>query len=143
MMDCRGVKTLYENITKITKNKKYLLICEGSSALNGVMPCFGRENCGYFTLRGKPLNVWTASSQKFTANKELSSLYQIVRNADYEKIVFASDQDLDGFHIRALLSGFFEKYLPEYKALEPCHHLETSAAKVELQDAKLQLTDRS
>lgn len=111
----KSKKIKCENYLPATKNKKYLLICEGSSALNGVMPCFGRENCGYFTLRGKPLNVWTASSQKFTANKELSSLYQIVRNADYEKIVFASDQDLDGFHIRALLSGFFEKYLKDYK----------------------------
>ena len=76
----KSKKIKCENYLPATKNKKYLLICEGSSALNGVMPCFGRENCGYFTLRGKPLNVWTASSQKFTANKELSSLYQIVRN---------------------------------------------------------------
>lgn len=41
----------------------------------------------------------------------------------FEKIVFASDQDLDGFHIRALLSGFIRKYLPEY--LERVGMLET------------------
>jgi DNA topoisomerase-2 len=69
-----------DNYLPATKDKKYLLICEGQSALSGIMPCFGRDLCGYFTLRGKPLNVWSASSQKFTANKELSSLYQIVKN---------------------------------------------------------------
>ena len=33
----------------------------------------------------------------------------------FERIVFATDQDLDGFHIRGLLSGFIHKYLPEFK----------------------------
>ena len=33
----------------------------------------------------------------------------------FDKIVYATDQDLDGFHIRGLLNGFIEKYLPEFK----------------------------
>ena len=40
----------------------------------------GRDQCGYFTLKGKPLNSWDVSQSKFTSNKELSSLYQIIKN---------------------------------------------------------------
>lgn len=103
-----------EHYLGATKNKRVLFICEGASALGGLMPCFGRDEYGYYTLKGKPLNAWSSSQQKFTANKELSGLYQVVKNEGYEKIVFATDADLDGFHIRSLLSGFFRKYLPEY-----------------------------
>ena len=98
-----------------TKDAKYLMICEGESALGSLMPSFGLSQCGYYVLKGKPLNVWSASQQKFTANKELSTLYSIIKNESYQKIVFATDEDLDGLHIRALLSGFVHKYLPGYE----------------------------
>lgn len=93
--------------------KKYLLLVEGESALGGLTPVLGRKECGYYTLKGKPLNAYSAPQAKFTANKELSELYKIVQNEGYEKIIFATDQDLDGYHIRGLLIGFFHRYLPE------------------------------
>lgn len=104
-----------EHYLPALKESKYIFIVEGLSALNGVVPALGREQCAYYCLKGKPLNVWNASQSKFTSNKELSTLYKIVKSENFEKIVYASDQDLDGFHIRALLSGFINKYLPEYK----------------------------
>ena len=76
---------------------------------------FGRKECGYFTLRGKPLNAYSAPTAKFTANKELSELYRVLKNENYENIVFATDADLDCHHIRGLLIGFFERYMPELK----------------------------
>jgi DNA topoisomerase-2 len=94
-----------------TNTKKYLMICEGESALGSLMPAFGLSECGYYVLKGKPLNVWEVSQQKFTSNKELSTLYSIIKNEGYRYIVFATDEDLDGIHIRALLSGFIYKYL--------------------------------
>lgn len=94
---------------------KYLFLTEGQSALGGLSPVFGRKQCGYFTLRGKPLNAYSAPTAKFTANKELSELYRVLKNEDYENIVFATDADLDGNHIRGLLIGFFERYMPELK----------------------------
>lgn len=97
------------------ENKKYLFLVEGESALGGLMPVLGRKDCGFYCLKGKPLNAYSASHDKFIANKELSELYKIIQNENYEQIIKATDQDLDGFHIRGLLSGFFEKYLPEYK----------------------------
>ena len=95
--------------------KKYLLLTEGASASGGLMPVLGRKNCGYYELRGKPLNSYSAPQSKFTANKELSELYKIIQQEDYEYIIFATDADLDGFHIRGLLVGFIERYMPELK----------------------------
>jgi len=113
-----------KNLSKVKKIKcekyfkpidsyKYLMICEGESARTGLMPILGRQEFGFYEMKGKPLNAYDSSVQKFTANKELSDLYQIINNEDYEYIVFATDQDLDGFTIRGLLLGFFQRYLPE------------------------------
>lgn len=95
--------------------RKYLLLVEGESALGGLSPVLGRKECGYYVLKGKPLNAYSAAQSKFTGNKELSELYKIIQNEGYENIVYATDQDLDGYHIRGLLTGFFVKYLPELK----------------------------
>lgn len=73
-------KIKYEKYIPATKNKKYLMIVEGESALGSLMPSFGIENCGYFMLKGKPLNAWKISQQKFISNKELSTLYSIIKN---------------------------------------------------------------
>lgn len=97
------------------ENKKYLFLVEGESALGGLMPVLGRKDCGFYCLKGKPLNAYSASHDKFVKNVELSELYKIIQNENYEIIVYATDQDLDGIHIRGLLTGFFIKYLPDYK----------------------------
>jgi DNA gyrase/topoisomerase IV subunit B len=97
-----------------TEKRKYLMICEGASASGGLMPALGRKEVGYYELKGKPLNAYDKSQQKFRANKELSELYQIILTEGYEYAIFATDQDLDGFTIRGLLIGFFNKYLPNY-----------------------------
>lgn len=119
----QDLKALNRPKTKIRSEKylapigkqKYLFLVEGESARGGLTPVIGRKEVGYYTLKGKPLNAWSAPQSKFTSNKELSELYQIIQNTDYEYIVFATDQDLDGMHIRGLLLGFIMKYLPEYK----------------------------
>ena len=97
------------------EKKKYLFLVEGESALGGLMPVLGRKECGFYCLKGKPLNAYSADQKKFTENKELTELYKIIQNECYEYIIKATDQDLDGFHIRGLLTGFFVKYLPEQK----------------------------
>lgn len=123
------LKGLKKSVKKIKSDKyfpsiavkKYLLIVEGESALGGLMPVFGRKECGYFVLKGKPLNAYSATHKKFVNNKELAGdkntpgLMQIIQNEEYECIAYATDQDLDGIHIRGLLTGFIERYLPEYK----------------------------
>lgn len=98
-----------------TGRKKYLIVTEGASATGGLMPVLGRDEIGYYELKGKPLNVIKSTQQKFTSNEELKLLYQIIQNEGYESIIWGTDQDLDGIHIRGLLIGFIHKYAPEYK----------------------------
>ena len=112
-----------DKYTPATKLKKYLVIVEGDSAQGGLMPILGREYMSYYKLKGKPLNVLSSTHSKFIANKELSELYKIIKNENYQYIVFATDSDVDGYHIRALLSGFVFKYLPEVQ--EQIYMLET------------------
>jgi len=81
-----------------------------NSASAGLMPALGRKEVGYYELKGKPLNAYDKSQQAFRGNKELSELYQILQTEDYEYIIFATDQDLDGFLIRGLLIGFLNRY---------------------------------
>jgi DNA gyrase/topoisomerase IV subunit B len=66
------------------KENKYLLITEGESACGSLMSTMGLEQCGYYMLKGKPLNTWDVSQQKFTSNKELADLYNIIKNTTHE-----------------------------------------------------------
>jgi DNA gyrase subunit B len=103
-----------EKYTKSVGRNKLLLICEGQSAKNGLLPGLGRDGIAYYELKGKPMNVYEVSQQKFSSNKELTELYQIIKNEGFEKIAVASDADLDGIQINSLLLAFFNRYLPEF-----------------------------
>lgn len=102
-----------EKYTPSIGDNNYLLITEGFSAYSGLSKILGRKGLGYYQLKGKPLNSWTCTHQKFMANEELAGLYQVIKNEEYKHIVVASDQDLDGYHIRGLIATFIKKYLPE------------------------------
>lgn len=107
-----GHKNCYD--LSVTKDHSFLLsngIVSHNSASSCLKNILGRDGFGYYSLKGKPLNTYNKS---FTDNKELSTLYQIVKNEGYKYLVFASDADLDGFHIRGLLAVFFDKHLSEY-----------------------------
>ena len=104
-----------------TKDKKYLVLTEGDSACNGLMSVLGRTEFSYFPLRGKPLNVLEAKMDKIKANDEIKNIVNILNlrldkdqqnDLNYENILFASDQDLDGMAIRALLIVLFYKFAP-------------------------------
>lgn len=112
-----------DNYFPAINKRKYLFICEGFSAFQGISPIFERDEIGYFMLKGKPLNVITNTHQRFIANKELSELYQIIQNEGYEKIVFATDADYDQTSIISLCVGFIWKMLPDYKDI--VHRLRT------------------
>ena len=114
-LDKTQKKIKSDKYTVATRIKKYLVIVEGDSAQGGLMPILGRETMSYYKLKGKPLNVYVSTHSKFIANKELSELYKSIKSENYQYIVFATDSDVDGFHIRALLCGFIHKYLNEYE----------------------------
>jgi DNA topoisomerase-2 len=114
-------KMRVEKYYPATKEKKYLVLTEGDSACNGLMSILGRDRYSYFPLRGKPLNVLEAKFDKIKTNEEIKNITQILNlrldkdiqdDLNYENVLFASDQDLDGMAVRGLLLTFFYKFAP-------------------------------
>jgi len=102
-----------------TRYRKYLVLTEGDSACNGLMSVLGREEFSYFPLKGKPLNVLEATTEKIKSNDEIKNIVTILglrldkdiqNDLSYDFVLIASDQDLDGIDIRGLLLGFFHKF---------------------------------
>ena len=70
-------------------------IVSHNSALGGLLPSLGRKEKAYYMLKGKPLNAYSASQKKFIENKELSGLYQIIKNG----VTFEDKSDGDFYSI--------------------------------------------
>ena len=70
-------------------------IVSHNSALGGLLPSLGRKEKAYYMLKGKPLNAYSASQKKFIENKELSGLYQIIKNG----VTFEDKPDGDLYSI--------------------------------------------
>ena len=101
--------------------KKYLMITEGYSAFAGISPILGRKGIGYYSLRGKLLNVLDLPPSKYMQNQEISDLVNILgidlenpnnSNLNYEYVVVLSDADNDGIHIASLVCTFINKLCP-------------------------------
>lgn len=107
-----------------TKNKRaketMLFITEGDSASGSITTARDAETQAVFSLRGKPANSFGMNKNALLeSNEELDFLHlalNIDRSMDdlrYNKIVIATDADVDGMHIRLLLLTFFIQYFPE------------------------------
>ena len=101
------------------KEKKYLIITEGDSAVGSILDGLGREEYGFFPIKGKVSNV-IKTPKALQSDKELLEIIKIMNfldatNSDYtyENIVIASDADVDGSHICSLLTAFIFKVAPD------------------------------
>ena len=100
-----------------------LFIVEGESAGGTAKQARDRMTQAIMPLRGKVLNVISNSDERFSANKELNELIDIIgagtaRDWDesklrYEKIIVMTDADVDGSHIASLLMAFFYQVMPQ------------------------------
>lgn len=100
-----------------------LFIVEGESAGGTAKQARDRATQAIMPLRGKVLNVISNSDERFSANKELNELIDIIgagtaRDWDesklrYEKIIVMTDADVDGSHIASLLMAFFYQVMPQ------------------------------
>ncbi len=93
-----------------------VFICEGQSAAGSITSCRDVNNQAVFVLKGKPLNVWDLKRDVMYKNDELYNLMQSLNVEDnleglrYEKVILATDADVDGLHIRNLMITYFFRF---------------------------------
>ena len=113
-----------------------IFLTEGLSAAGSITKTRDVRTQAVFTLRGKPLNVAELQRAAIYTNEELYNLMRALNIEDstaglrYEKIVFATDADVDGMHIRNLLLTFFLKFFPSLATTGHVFILETPLFRV-------------
>jgi len=107
-----------------TKHKRaketMLFITEGDSASGSITTARDAETQAVFSLRGKPANSFGMNKNAILETNEELDFLHLALNIDrsieelrYNKIVIATDADVEGMHIRLLLLTFFIQYFPE------------------------------
>jgi len=133
LVDCRS-----------TDDRSELFIVEGDSALGTAKLARDSEFQALLPIRGKILNVQKASLADMLKNAECAAIIQVIGagsgasfdldSARYQRVIFMSDADVDGAHIRTLLLTLFHRYLRPmldagrvFAAVPPLHRIELAS----------------
>jgi DNA gyrase subunit B len=133
LVDCRSAD-----------DRSELFIVEGDSALGTAKLARDSEFQALLPIRGKILNVQKASLADMLKNAECAAIIQVIGagsgasfdldSARYQRVVFMSDADVDGAHIRTLLLTLFHRYLRPmldagrvFAAVPPLHRIELAS----------------
>ncbi|MEO7307283.1 MAG: DNA topoisomerase IV subunit B [Ferruginibacter sp.] len=123
---------------KIAEKQKEstIFITEGDSASGSITKARSVETQAVFSLRGKPLNCYGLTKKVVYENEEFNLLQHALNIEEgyeglrYNNIVFATDADVDGLHIRLLLMTFFLQFFPDLVKNGHVYILETPLFRV-------------
>jgi topoisomerase-4 subunit B len=113
-----------------------LFITEGDSASGSITKSRNANLQAVFSLRGKPLNTFGMTKRVVYENEEFNLLQAALNIEDdmddlrYNKVVIATDADVDGMHIRLLLITFFLQFFPDLIRKGHLHILQTPLFRV-------------
>jgi len=133
LRDCR---VHYNDLKKSNRADTTIFITEGDSASGSITKTRDVSTQAVFSLRGKPLNSYGLNKKVVYENEEFNLLQAAlnieegIEDLRYNKIVLATDADVDGMHIRLLLITFFLKFFPELVKEGHVHILETPLFRV-------------
>jgi len=113
-----------------------IFITEGDSASGSITKSRDVETQAVFSLRGKPLNCFGLTKKVVYENEEFNLLQHALNIEDgldglrYNKVIIATDADVDGMHIRLLLMTFFLQFFPDLVKAGHVYILETPLFRV-------------
>ena len=116
LRDCR---IHYSDVKNERKEESCIFITEGDSASGSITKSRDVNTQAVFSLRGKPLNSFGLTKKVVYENEEfnlLQAALDIEEGLDtlrYNKVIVATDADVDGMHIRLLIITFFLQFFPE------------------------------
>lgn len=116
LRDCR---VHYNDAKGDSVDQSSIFITEGDSATGSITKSRNVETQAVFSLRGKPLNSYGLTRKVVYENEEFNLLQAALNVEDgmdglrYNKIIIATDADVDGMHIRLLLITFFLQFFPD------------------------------
>ena len=133
LRDCRS------HLTDLKDEKREattLFITEGDSASGSITKSRDVSTQAVFSLRGKPLNCYGLTKKIVYENEEFNLIQAALDieddmdNLRYNKIVIATDADVDGMHIRMLLLTFFLQFFPDLVKRNHVYVLQTPLFRV-------------
>lgn len=113
-----------------------IFITEGDSASGSITKARDVQTQAVFSLRGKPLNCYGLTKKVVYQNEEFNLLQHALNIEDgldglrYNRVVIATDADVDGMHIRLLLLTFFLQFFPDLVRAGHLYILETPLFRV-------------
>lgn len=119
LRDCRVHLNDGRKVDEEIKLASTVFITEGDSASGSITKARDVQTQAVFSLRGKPLNCYGMTKKVVYQNEELNLLQHAldiedgIENLRYNRVVIATDADVDGMHIRLLLLTFFLQFFPD------------------------------
>ena len=152
LRDCR---IHYSDVKNNRKEESAIFITEGDSASGSITKSRDVNTQAVFSLRGKPLNSFGLTKKVVYENEEFNLLQAALDIEDgldtlrYNKVIVATDADVDGMHIRLLIITFFLQFFPDlikkghvYVLQTPLFRVRNKKTKIKSKDVKASATGK-